>query len=614
MSSFVLDEVAIYSATLGLARIQAHYAARTTLGYAAAVLADSPVGYWRLGTPAQQALTSWPHKPLTVEIAGECWRQYLRVDSLEVDDTLGQPVTASFTVVNPTAPPVVGNTVRVLWYDYVLFAGTIDRVEKSLNLPMTVTQYACECADWSQILVRRKISRNFTNISLQGLAENVLGLELAGEGLSLGTCDTRSTMPMADAQEARVFDLFRDAAGIAGQTFFVGFDKTLQFRSTTVEDAPTPLSPASLESLTGTTDRETYRNAQTVIAEGTPVAQEAAVTATVVKENADQIAERAALEGGSGRYEEIEKLTHPTSNAPADVRLLAFGYAQLRLATSGALRRTVKCRVRGWGFRAGQVVTLNVPQVDAVGEWIVQRAALAEQDGHSLLYDLELTTSSLQQRAYESWLAMVKKGKIVITPPGFEFAHRITYDTAGTYSFTVPAGVTVIRVTCSGASGGGGGSHYALRADIPINPVLGPYEGGVGGNGGLAYRLLDVFPGEALTVIVGAGGSPGVNASWINLVYDPATGWSWTYTEGTVGSIGTVTSINRGALELCQANPGTGGGVGYEGWGWHFTGAPGSPGTGIGDAVTVGGGQLGGIGGAYADPEAGHAGSVTIEY
>jgi len=49
-----VDEVAFYSTALNAATIKAHYDAATTngAGYATQILANSPVGYWRLGESA----------------------------------------------------------------------------------------------------------------------------------------------------------------------------------------------------------------------------------------------------------------------------------------------------------------------------------------------------------------------------------------------------------------------------------------------------------------------------------------------------------------------------------------------------------------------------------
>jgi hypothetical protein len=73
------------------------------------------------------------------------------------------------------------------------------------------------------------------------------------------------------------------------------------------------------------------------------------------------------------------------------------------------------------------------------------------------------------------------------------------FPTPGTYSFTVPTGVTSI---CAVAIGGGGGGASDVN------------DGGGGGGGGLQYRNnVAVTPGETLTVVVGEGGAPGVNAA-----------------------------------------------------------------------------------------------------
>jgi len=63
------------------------------------------------------------------------------------------------------------------------------------------------------------------------------------------------------------------------------------------------------------------------------------------------------------------------------------------------------------------------------------------------------------------------------------------YTTAGTYSWTCPAGVTSVSVVCVGAGGGGGDNSN-------------------GGSGGaLAYKNnIAVVPGNSYTVYVGPGG------------------------------------------------------------------------------------------------------------
>lgn len=107
------------------------------------------------------------------------------------------------------------------------------------------------------------------------------------------------------------------------------------------------------------------------------------------------------------------------------------------------------------------------------------------------------------------------------------------YDTAGTYSFVVPTGVTSLSMLGVGAAGGGS----------DIAPLSNPGGGG-GGGGALAYsNSVGVTPGETLTVVVGAGGVRGAYVSGAN----PAL-------AGTGGN----SSVKRGATILIEAVGGNG--------------------------------------------------------
>ncbi len=104
------------------------------------------------------------------------------------------------------------------------------------------------------------------------------------------------------------------------------------------------------------------------------------------------------------------------------------------------------------------------------------------------------------------------------------------YTTAGTSTFTVPAGCTSISAVCVGGGGGGGGGESGRN------------EGVTGGGGGaLCYGTIPVTPGESLTITVGSGGNGG--------------------TTGNDGTAGGTTTISRGATNLITAG---GGGAGLE--------------------------------------------------
>jgi hypothetical protein len=103
-------------------------------------------------------------------------------------------------------------------------------------------------------------------------------------------------------------------------------------------------------------------------------------------------------------------------------------------------------------------------------------------------------------------------------------AGQQAYTTAGSYTFTVPAGITSISVVCvSGGSGGG---------------ANGAFSGSDGG--GLAYRNnIAVSGGQSVSVVVGSGGS-GAN-------------------------IGGDSSVTVNSTVQCRAIGGGGGGTGFVG-------------------------------------------------
>ena len=525
-------------------------------------------------------------RPILTEINGVDARAVIRVDSLRIQDTLGQPVTAAFIMVNPSSPPVVGDKVRIFYHSQLIFAGTMDHINKD-SADLSSVLYTVDCLDWTQTLIRRKVRRNFTNVPIQNVLDSLLDNELAGEELTIGTIESRATLPLVDSRAGKGLDVCRDMAAATGQTFYLDFDRSIQMRSTLVSAAPLVLNETNvlLEGTTSSSDRETYRNVQTVQVKGTPqIKNQDPLETTQERRNDDQIAARKAIEGGSGIYEEVEEITHPTSNDGAEIALLGISYARLRLATSGTPRTTARCQVRGYGFRAGQVATVNLPTFGLVGTFAVQRVSIREQAGTLLFHDLELTTSSLQQRAYESWLGIVQGSKVTVQVPGSITNNLQTFNTPGSFTWTVPAGVTTVEFTCIGGSGGGG------------KTVCFGFNAGRGGSSGKAISVISVTPGQVLTVGVG---EKGVAA----------------YDDGTAG---TNSQVSFGGAVLCQGNAGLGGGRSFFAPSTCANGIDGTDGSGIGDAVSVGGGKIGGKGftfdGPNPDAADGDDGQVEIRW
>jgi hypothetical protein len=189
------------------------------------------------------------------------------------------------------------------------------------------------------------------------------------------------------------------------------------------------------------------------------------------------------------------------------------------------------------------------------------------------------------------------------------FSQLQVFESSGT--FTVPEGVTKVKVTVVGGGGGGGG----------------PSPDGGGGGGGTAIKIIsDLTSGANITVTVGPGGTSGTFA-----------------TNGGTSSFGNLCSATGGASgSTCSGGIGVDGDLNIKGGaGSKSVSIPNSSGVtgaldyvipGFGGSSMFGGGGIGGdgAGGAYGgggggrSPEnqltgpgpggAGAAGVVIVEY
>lgn len=195
-------------------------------------------------------------------------------------------------------------------------------------------------------------------------------------------------------------------------------------------------------------------------------------------------------------------------------------------------------------------------------------------------------------------------GGFSIVPPPLVVPGQEAYTTAGTYSWTVPAGVTSVSAVCIGSG-----------ASVPAGEATSATHGGC-----LRYiNSLSVTPGETLTVVVGTVGNSVGGGSKIdrgsNTLVRAAGGWelrsgnpSTTIGAGPYG--GTVGGGNGGMANVVYHRTGGGGAGGYSGNGgdagiWvsgpDGYGKDGSGGGGGGGGAGVSGGGSGGGVGIYGE-------------
>lgn len=159
-------------------------------------------------------------------------------------------------------------------------------------------------------------------------------------------------------------------------------------------------------------------------------------------------------------------------------------------------------------------------------------------------------TATISRPGYQSYTQTLTVPSRA-APKGFvEFTQA---GTSGTWS--VPPGVTAIRVTVVGAGGGG-------ATGSEDDPFLS--GGGGGGSGGILQTTLSVAPGDEISYQVGSGGSGAIS----------------TGAGGRPGSSGTVSNIGyRGTFYVATGGAGGGASGGNLG-GSHYNagGAGGTPG------------------------------------
>jgi hypothetical protein len=159
--------------------------------------------------------------------------------------------------------------------------------------------------------------------------------------------------------------------------------------------------------------------------------------------------------------------------------------------------------------------------------------------------------------------------------------------------FTVPAGVTSITVECWGGGGGGGNASTNNTGNA-----------GGGGGGAYARSVLTVTPGTGYAVVVGLGGTAGINGgnSTFNINSVVAAGGSGVAADANAGGAGGTVAASVGTIRYRGGNGGTAtdaaSPIGISGGGGGGAGSTGNGGDASGLTAGTGTANSGGNGGA----------------
>lgn len=155
--------------------------------------------------------------------------------------------------------------------------------------------------------------------------------------------------------------------------------------------------------------------------------------------------------------------------------------------------------------------------------------------------------------------------KYILPIPKYE---KVTFDKAGTYTWTCPKGVTEIKITLAGAGGGNGGRSYETYtlwsggSNGFSQRVTGYKAGGSGGNGEIITKTVRLIKEQVYTIHVGKGGAQGANSDGISgngADGENTTGFSLVARGGGGGSGTLAYAISSGRGETLTTDGATDG-------------------------------------------------------
>src|SRR5689334_14344940 len=83
-------------------------------------------------------------RPIRLLLNEVDYTDFTGVESLSIDDSIGEQTTCSFTLINAGATPEIGNRIRITYYSEVLFDGTIATIKHQTNNLNNFVEYQCQ--------------------------------------------------------------------------------------------------------------------------------------------------------------------------------------------------------------------------------------------------------------------------------------------------------------------------------------------------------------------------------------------------------------------------------------------------------------------------------------
>jgi hypothetical protein len=123
----------------------------------------------------------------------------------------------------------------------------------------------------------------------------------------------------------------------------------------------------------------------------------------VVASADDEIKARAAAEGGTGVFEEVDEA------ASIDTQDAAKQYAEAKLGRYARLNGEVTFRTRQAGLRAGQLLPVNMPAHGVNGQYLISEVTLTDEGKLGVHGRWQYTVKALDGGEVGGWVDFFKK-------------------------------------------------------------------------------------------------------------------------------------------------------------------------------------------------------------
>lgn len=353
---------------------------------------------------------------IVVKVAGvDVTVKWMRRTSAGWEDPLNGRGTGriQFGDVDGGFVPEDGQSFEIIDGGVLAFAGILMEPSQEEPEGSGFIFYDCLLADYNILADRRNVSENFEDVAFEAIVSGIVTRHMDGEGITLGGVETgvnlSSINPNISATES--FNAISDATG---RPWFIDVDREMNFRARTSISAPSDLDGdmALMGTVKVREDRQKYRNEQ-IIKAGT---EEFPIF--VVSGRASEIAARAAIEGTSGIYSNVQtfpEITNPT---------IAAEKAGDLLDRFGTIGKVVELRTRTPGFRAGQAANVFFPKHGINNETLLIDNVTAEVvtvdsgggDDEEIWYTIRAITGD----PFGGWMEHYRKAPPVIGPLRFQ--------------------------------------------------------------------------------------------------------------------------------------------------------------------------------------------------